>query len=361
MAAFVSAIVLAAGMSRRMGTPKQLVKVGNRTMLETTLAAVKTSNISETILVLGHEAEAIRQAIKLDPGVQTVVNSAYNEGMSTSIQAGLRTVSTEAQAAMIVLADQPLLTGEVINQLIDDYDATRAGVVLPVYKGFRGNPVLIDRSLFPEMMQIKGDIGCRSIFALHPEQIHKTPVNDIGILVDIDTSEDLARMSSTPQLTHLEVKDRSMETNERPHLVIVGKEDVGIALARLGKFLGFHVTIMDPLLEKKDFSDADFVLNELNFTSLNVKQLTFIVIASRGKYDEDALEQALNTPAIYVALVGNKKRGTELIQRLRSSGTSEELLMRVKCPAGLEIQASSAEEIALSILAEIVMTKKSLK
>lgn len=354
MPGFVSAIVLAAGMSKRMGTIKQLIKVGDRTLLETTLAAVQESAIRETILVLGHEAETIAKTLKQDPAPKLIVNTSYPEGMSSSIRAGLNAVSPESSAAMIVLADQPLLSAAVINRMIHEYESLHAAIVLPVYRGFRGNPVLIDRSLFPEMMQISGDIGCRSIFGLHPEKIHKVQVEDIGILVDIDTADDLTKLSNVFTLNDLQVEDRSIQDVQKRRLVIVGNEEVAFALAKLGKLLKFHVTVIDPLLTRENLPEADFILNELDLQKARVTENTFIVIASRGRFDEEALEQALNTPAKYVALVGKRKRGAELLQRLRSGGVSEPALSRVRCPAGLEIRASSPEEIALSVLAEII-------
>jgi molybdenum cofactor cytidylyltransferase len=353
MQSLVSAIVLAAGMSKRMGTLKQLLKFGERSLLETTLDALKEANVGEIIVVLGYKADTIRETMKFDSATKIVLNLSYAEGMSNSIKAGLGAVSSDSNAALIVLADQPLLSAAVINQLIEEYEKTQAAIVLPVYKGFRGNPVLIARSLFPEMMQISGDIGCRSIFGLHPEEIHKVPVNEIGILVDIDTAEDIEKLRSL-ELTSLQLEDRAVESIENRHLLIIGKEDVGVAIAKLGKFLKFAVIVVDPLLSKKDLVEADSVLNELNLQTANINEHTFVVIASRGRFDEEALEQALKTPAPYVALIGSKRRGAELLQRLRSNGISEEALSRVRCPAGLDIHASSPEEIALSVMAEIV-------
>ena len=361
MEPFVSAIVLAAGMSKRMGTLKQLAKVGDSTLLEAVLAAVKQSRIRETVLVLGYQAEAILEAVKIDSTTKVILNQSYLEGMSTSIQMGLGAVSKEAVAALIVLADQPLLKSAVIDRLVEEFERSGAAIVLPIYRGFRGNPVLIGRSLFAEMMQISGDIGCRSLFGLHPEQIYKVPVDDIGILVDVDTVQDLAKMHSIQgggmlDLSSLQVDDRSLETIG--HLLIIGKDEVASALAKLGKFLKFRVSVIDPLLTKTDLPEADSVLNELDLRKTPIGADTYIVIASHGKFDEEALEQAVGTEAGYIALVGSKKRGAELLQRLGSRGVSEEALRRIRCPAGLQIHAETPEEIALSILAEIVNLRR---
>jgi xanthine dehydrogenase accessory factor len=164
----------------------------------------------------------------------------------------------------------------------------------------------------------------------------------------------LTKLRTVFTLNDLQVEDRSIQDVQKRRLVIVGNEEVALALAKLGKLLKFHVTVIDPLLTGQNLPEADFILNELDLPKAGVTENTFVVIASRGRFDEEALEQALNTPAKYVALVGKKKRGTELLQRLRSGGVSEPALSRVRCPAGLEIRASSPEEIALSVLAEII-------
>ena len=91
---------------------------------------------------------------------------------------------------MIVLADQPLVASRTLDLLIDEYRRSKPSVVIPTFHGFRGNPVIVDRSLFAEMMGIRGDIGCRSIFGNHP--VHLLPVDDRGVVTDIDTPEDLS-------------------------------------------------------------------------------------------------------------------------------------------------------------------------
>ncbi len=364
MEPFVSAIVLAAGASRRMGTLKQLMKVGERTLLEITLGAVKESAAGETVLVLGHQADVILKSIRLDGTTKLVVNESYSNGMSASIQAGLRAVVSDSRAALIVLADQPFIQSAVIDRLISEYQNSGASIILPTYKGFRGNPVLVDRSLFHEMMQISGDIGCRSLFGLHSDKIHKVPVEDIGILIDIDTAEDLARAQSIRERpvqevwSSLQLEDRSMEPVA--HLLIIGQDEIAQSLLKFGKLLKFRVAVVDPLITKEDAPEADQILNELDLTKANVTSSTYIVVASRGKFDEEALEQAVETPAAYIALVGSKKRGAEVIQRLRSVAVSENSLKRVRFPAGLEIHASTPEEIALSIIAEVVSLHRSM-
>lgn len=188
----VSAIVLAAGSSTRMGTVKPLVRIGGEAMLQRVLSTLNESRADETVVVLGYSAQLIRDNI-LFGAARVVINDAYQEGMATSIQVGLASVRANAEAALIVLADQPFLQPSTINRLIDEYRGKRPEIVVPLYNGFRGNPVLLDRCVFGELAALGGDIGCRAIFGNHTRGILKVPVEDAGILADLDTAADVER------------------------------------------------------------------------------------------------------------------------------------------------------------------------
>jgi molybdenum cofactor cytidylyltransferase len=182
----IPAIVLAAGQATRFGRPKQLVVLGEKPLLQHVLDNLTLSKIDIIVVVLGAYATEIREQIQFGRAC-TILNPDYADGMSTSIQAGLRAI--EAEAAMIVLADQPFVTARTFDALIDEYRRVKPSVVLPTFHGSRGNPVIVDRSLFAEMMEIRGDIGFRSIFGNHP--VHLLPVDDRGVVQDIDTPEDI--------------------------------------------------------------------------------------------------------------------------------------------------------------------------
>src|SRR6266849_686177 len=160
----ISAIVLAAGEAKRFGECKQLARIDGKPLLQHTLDNLAASRIDDIVVVLGANADAIRKQINFG-NARVVFNPDYANGMSTSIHAGLRAI--DAEAAMIVLADQPFVRPETLNVLIDEHRRTHAKAVVPTYNGFRGNPVIVDRSLFDEMMTIRGDIGCRAIFGNH--------------------------------------------------------------------------------------------------------------------------------------------------------------------------------------------------
>jgi molybdenum cofactor cytidylyltransferase len=186
--AMISAIVLAAGQATRFGQCKQLLRLRGKTILDHALDNLGGSKIDDIVVVLGAHADEIRETVRISERV--VTNPSFAEGMSNSIQAGLRSLPEGTEAVVIVLGDQPFVAPRTIDLLIDEYRRTGASVVIPTYNGFRGNPVIVDRSLFGEMLGIRGDVGCRAIFGEHAQSVVKLPVDDRGVLVDIDTRED---------------------------------------------------------------------------------------------------------------------------------------------------------------------------
>ena len=366
----IAAVVLAAGASTRMGTAKQLLEIDGRPLVQHVLDNVQRSGIGEIILVLGHSAEAIQRELKLE-GAKVVLNENFLQGMGTSLKSGLAAVDSKVQAALIVLADQPFVRPETLDQLIAEHERTRPQIVIPTYRGFRGNPVLLDRSVFPEVMGLSGDIGCRAIFGEHQDGIVKLEVGDVGILLDIDQKRDYESLRNSKNRREREkhlLQSPDVETRttaesaeaplQRPELVIVGNDSMTLTLARLARLLGFTITVADPLMNLSEMPEADRVLHTLNFSLLAAGHDRYIVVASRGACDEEAIEQALDVKSAYVALVANKKRGEEVLRSLLRKGVSQEALTQVRVPAGLEIGAEGPEEVALSILAEIVAKRR---
>jgi molybdenum cofactor cytidylyltransferase len=192
----VGAIILAAGKSTRMGEPKQLLRLGQSTVLEQTFENIRGAALDEIVLVLGSSAEIIRQQLPVSTfkGIKVVLNEDYDQGMASSLREGLSALDPQTDASLIVLADQPFIRPETFGQIIDRYRRSEAQIVIPTYKGSRGNPVLLDRSVFPEIMALSGDIGCRAIFGSHLDGIVKVEVEDDGILLDIDNKADYERL-----------------------------------------------------------------------------------------------------------------------------------------------------------------------
>ena len=145
----------------------------------------------------------------------------------------------------------------------------------------------------------------------------------------------------------------------KPHIVILGRSKVGQTLAKLGKTIHYTVSVAAPRMDRGSYPDADDLQTNLNLSGLKVGLQTFIVVSTQGECDEEALEQALQTDASYVAFVASKAKAARVLQFLSQRGIGAERLSQVRAPAGLNIQARSQEEIAVSILAEIIQLNRS--
>lgn len=197
MEAEVGAIVLAAGSSSRMGQPKQLLPIDGQPMVRRVTEAMCESGLDQVVVVVGAHAKAVTAALAGLP-VEIVTNQDWAEGMSTSLRAGLGALGPEVQAVLIALADQPALTPDLLRTLVARHQSSRAPITAPFYRGQRGNPVLFDRNLFPELLAVEGDRGGRALFARYQGQIECLEVDDPAVIQDIDTYEDYERMPGSP-------------------------------------------------------------------------------------------------------------------------------------------------------------------
>jgi molybdenum cofactor cytidylyltransferase len=189
----VSAIILAAGTSTRMGQAKQLLPLADTTVLAQTLKNTRDAGMHEIVLVLGSSAEAIRHQLPL-LGLKLVVNPEYQQGIASSLRLGICALDPHSDATLIILGDQPFTRPETLEQIAEAYYRSRAPIVIPSYQGTRGNPVLLDRSVFAEAMALQGDTGCRALFGNYLEKIMNVEVEDSGVLLDIDNPEDYQRL-----------------------------------------------------------------------------------------------------------------------------------------------------------------------
>ena len=190
----IAGVVLAAGGSSRLGRPKQLLPIGGEPLLRHTLRAMLNSALDDVVVVVGHEAEAVRAAIA-DLPVRVVRNPDYALGQSTSVIAGLGALTPTTEAAIFLLGDQPGTRPEVIDALITTWRATHAPIVAPQYTGGIGNPVLFAPSVFPELLTLKGDRGARSIVRAYQRQ-GRLEIVPIGHPAppDVDTESDYAAL-----------------------------------------------------------------------------------------------------------------------------------------------------------------------
>jgi xanthine dehydrogenase accessory factor len=471
-----------------MGQPKPLVPLQGKSLLARVLETVHSVHPSKTVVVLGSAAEEVRNGIDLR-GATVVVNPDYSEGMASSLRLGA-SVATSRGPLLIVLGDQPLVGAATLRALVRRHAAGGAKILVPTFQGVRGNPVLLDRSLVPELDSVRGDIGCRAIFPGHVADLVEVPVSDPGILIDVDTPADLARLeqalnhhgSPTRKVLQSLVADRvalhragpvrgisrtrirpdvlalatelererqpfalvtvvsvrpptsgkpgykaiirptgevtgwvggsctgrvllaealaamkddrprlirlspdaeeggipapgivtrrlecesggTMEIYVEPHLpepelVVVGEAPVAKAVAALGGFLGYRVTVVAPGARASDFPDGVRWDPDLEHLPKLVTPGAFVVVASTGMYDETALKHVLPRTPRYVGLVSSHRRGQSVLDSLKAEGLPPDQLTTLHNPAGMDIAARDPEEIALSILAEITKARR---
>ena len=144
----------------------------------------------------------------------------------------------------------------------------------------------------------------------------------------------------------------------KPHILILGRSPVARTLITVAKAIGYAVSVAASEADREDFPDADLVHTHFDLSEVKITPQTFVVVSTQGEGDEEALESALNTSAAYVALVASKKKAGKVLDYLKERGLDAEKVSRVRAPAGLDIHASSPEEIAVSILAQIIQERR---
>jgi molybdenum cofactor cytidylyltransferase len=189
----ISAVILAAGESRRMGAQnKLLLQIGSEVLIRKFVESVCASAADAVLVVLGHEAEKIK-AVLQDQTVRFVNNTCFEEGMTTSIQSGVKAASTESTGLMICLADLPFAETSDFNRLIQaftDFRRTENSlIIVPVFQGQRGNPVLFSAEFRDKILAHKGE-GCREIVRQYPQSVREVCMENDNLLRDIDTPVD---------------------------------------------------------------------------------------------------------------------------------------------------------------------------
>ena len=194
----ISAIVLAAGQSTRMGGDNKLMlPFRGSTIVENTVDVVTASKVGETIVVLGHEAGRVRTLLE-DRPVKLVEHTAYREGMGSSLKAGLERVSLRASGVMVCLTDLPLVDTADLDRLVAAFEnGTEDTIVVPFYRGQRGNPVLFSTRYREDVMRTRGPVGgCRGIVQRYPERVMSVDMDNDHVICDIDTPEEYAELMS---------------------------------------------------------------------------------------------------------------------------------------------------------------------
>jgi len=187
---FISAIVLAAGESKRMGKTKQLLHVGGKPLLQHILDRIHQTEVDEIILVLGHEAEQIQKTISIF-GAKVVLNPGYRQGMITSIREGLQALDPRSEAFFIILGDQPGIEPGVYSLLIREFRNRfpQKTIFLPAYKGKRGHPALFSVKHRHEASRVEGDRGFREVLEMVPQEVFQVEIESESIVHDLDTPE----------------------------------------------------------------------------------------------------------------------------------------------------------------------------
>lgn len=175
-----------------MGHNKLLLPWGDTTVLERTLGNMAASGASLVITVVGHERDQTEPMVSRYGSA--VLNQDYAKGMLSSVQAAVRALPAAVEAALVMLADQPLVSPDVIDVLLAAYAANPRGLVAPTYQGRRGNPVIIDRRYFAELLALPPEAAPRALLQRHPEDLLVVEVGSNAVLQDLDRPEDYKRL-----------------------------------------------------------------------------------------------------------------------------------------------------------------------
>ena len=171
-----------------MGQPKLLLDLGGQPLIRRTVERVKAGGVQDLVVVVGHEADQIREALKGLP-VRFCVNEKPEEGQSSSIKAGVSALQRGTTGALIALGDQPAIPPQVIPRLIEIFRKTGMPIVVPVYRGNQGNPVLFGAEIFPGLLRLEGDQGAKSLIEREATRVIQVPFDD-PMPSDIDTDSD---------------------------------------------------------------------------------------------------------------------------------------------------------------------------
>ena len=212
--ASVAAVVLAAGLASRMGSQKVVLPLLGRPLVRWVVDAAMGSRAVKTIVVVGHQADLVTEVLKGE-AVSLVPNPDYAQGMSTSLQAGLRAGGAEHDGAVFLLGDQPFVTASLVDLLIERFEQTGKAIIRPVVDGRPTNPVLMSKALYAEILRQRGDVGGRRVVEQHSEDICLVAVDDPGLLMDIDSASDYEAARESMRRTAARTGSQNRRTRNR--------------------------------------------------------------------------------------------------------------------------------------------------
>ncbi len=184
----ISAILLAAGKSKRMGKENKLVKdLKGIPLIKHAVRGILDSSINELVVVLGYQEELVKKNIDTNKKIKFVYNKNFENGISSSIKIGLENLSIETESFFICLGDMPNISHNIYNKLINFQNNNE--IVIPTYKGKRGNPILFSKSIKNILMEMKGDIGAKKIIDKQNKKILELETNDKGVTQNFNTKD----------------------------------------------------------------------------------------------------------------------------------------------------------------------------
>ena len=192
----IAAIVLSAGFSRRMGSFKPLLPFGSASIIEQVIATIRGAGVETVRVVVGWNADSLIPVLDRC-GAPWVRNERFAEGMYTSVQAGVRSLTPDVAAFLLMPGDMPLVHRNTLVRLVAEWGAQPGGILYPCHQGHRGHPPLIASHYIPEILRETPPGGLRELLARHAPDARNIEVTDPGILADLDTAEEYRRSSET--------------------------------------------------------------------------------------------------------------------------------------------------------------------
>ena len=195
----ISAILLAAGESKRMENENKLLKkIDGISILQYSIKNILGSTIDELIIVLGHEKEIVEKTIEKNKKIKLIYNENYKNGIFTSIKTGLKSISKKTEAFFLCFGDMPNVNQNIYNKIIKSRDKynkklksnLRKEIIMPSYENKQGNPILFSKFMKNEIMKIKNDDEIKKIIELNKEKILNVPIKSDGVILDFDTQND---------------------------------------------------------------------------------------------------------------------------------------------------------------------------
>jgi molybdenum cofactor cytidylyltransferase len=190
----LAAVILSGGASQRMGSPKALLPFQGRPFLEHLLDVTRHPKISARRVVLGVHAEPIAKTIHLTAD-EVVINADWEKGQLSSIQAALKSLPQGIDGMLLCLVDHPLISANLVGDLIETFYSSNAPIVLPVFEGRRGHPVIFSAHVFPELQAAPLEIGARAVVWAHRAELYQFPTNEEGCVLNLNDPETFARVT----------------------------------------------------------------------------------------------------------------------------------------------------------------------